>query len=119
MLKQRAGGHYQAFVKDRYHSTGDCGKPSYLFDAAALAHPGLMKMKWVDKMADSKEHATLVKSKIEDVIIVMLEELHFNRGLGVGGGEEFEDENISSQLPKRTLPEYRKATTSDIACHDV
>ncbi|GAB5036686.1 Hypothetical protein NocV09_04600020 [Nannochloropsis oceanica] len=103
------------FVKSRYHSTGDCGKPSYLVDAAALAHPGLMKMKWVDKMADSKGHATLVESKIEDVIIVMLEELHFNKWLGVGGGEEFEDENISSQPPKRTLPEYRKATTSDIA----
>ncbi|KAM3568938.1 hypothetical protein VYU27_008953 [Nannochloropsis oceanica] len=64
-------------------------------------------------MVDSKEHATLVKSKIEDVIIVMLEELQFNRGLGVCGGEEFEDENITSRPPKRTLPDYRKATTSD------
>jgi len=33
----------------------------------------------------------------------------------VGGGEEFEDENISSRPPKRTLLDYRKATTSDLA----
>eukprot|EP00624_Nannochloropsis_granulata_P005655 evm.model.NODE_40385_length_66094_cov_35.488079.3 len=33
------------FVKDRYQSSGDSSKSSYLFDAAALVHPGLHKMK--------------------------------------------------------------------------
>jgi hypothetical protein len=110
-------GIIKRFVKDRYHSTGDCKKPSYLFDAAALAHPGLLKMKWVDKMADTKEHATVVKGKIGDVIIAMLEELHFNRGLGGNVGDEFEEENfsVSTRPSQRTLQDYRKGTTSDLA----
>lgn len=33
----------------------------------------------------------------------------------MGGGEEFADENISSRPPQRTLPEYKKAITSDLA----
>jgi len=36
----------------------------------------------MNKMADTKEHATPVEDKIKNAIIVMLEEFHFNRGVG-------------------------------------
>ena len=72
------------FVEDRYLSTGDCTKPSYLFDAAALAHPALVKMRWVDSMSDNGEHAKKVKGLIKGVILTMLADLHVAGG-GRGG----------------------------------
>ena len=107
------------FVKDRYQSSGDSSKSSYLFDAAALVHPGLHKMKWVDQMGDTEAHATLVKSKIEDVLTLMLEDYHFMKGSrefgGRGGGGGGGSSSSSTAPRQMTMAEQRKAPSADLA----
>ena len=102
------------FVKNRYHSSGDCTKTDYLFDAAAMAHPGLVRMQWVDRMSDTVAHAKLVKGKIQDVILIMLEDLHFKGG-GSGGGGEGESASTSNGRRYRTVAESGSTTSSDLA----
>lgn len=102
---------FKRFVKNRYHSSGDYAKTDYLFDAAAMAHPGLVRMQWVDQMSDSNVRAILVKEEISNVILVMLEDL-YRKGGGSGGGGEGES---SSGRRQRTVAESGSATSCDLA----
>ena len=101
-------------MKNRYHSSGDYTKTDYLFDAAAMAHPGLVRMQWVDQMSDSNVRAILVKDEISNVILVMLEDL-YRKGGGSGGGGEGESASTSNGRRYRTVAESGSATSSDLA----
>lgn len=91
------------FIVRRYHARGEM-KSSYIFDAAALAHPAFVRMPWVATMSDSAgmymkisqigswhdwlmitnhsiivpstAHASIVREKIRGVVVDLLEKIY-------------------------------------------
>jgi len=86
-----------------------------MFDAAALSHPGLHKLRFVDQMSDTSAYADVVKGRIKRVVLDQLEDLWWKGGFGredAGGGVS---SSSSSRVQRqRTLEGYR-STSSDIA----
>ena len=90
-------------------------KTDYLFDAAAMAHPGLVRVQWLDQISDTKVHTIVVKGKIQDVILYMLEDLHCKGG-GSGCWGEGESSSTSKGRRYRTLAESSTPPPPLILC---
>ena len=100
--RQLRAGIVKRFVRDRYLSTGDCDRASYVFDAAALAHPAMYKLRHVDRMCDTPTQASHVKGQIKNVVLSKLQELWWDPA---SRKDDARGEGQSSR--QKTLAEFR------------